>query len=178
MGPLAGLAIQAAPALIGLFGNMLDKKRRQSQEGKAAGGFSQLTDVLKGQLGQSYLGSTEGMGLMKEIDQNADSQMDQVMATANMSGMTDEAKIAMMGKVMAGKQNAYAGLARNSDIFRQRNLQNYQGALSSLFQAGMANRQMQQNSLNNITQGLGGAIGGMTNAGVFDNMFDSWTNKG
>lgn len=171
MGPLAGLAIQAAPALIGLFGNMLDKKRRESQEGKAAGGFSQLTDVLKGQLGQSYLGSTEGMGLMKEIDQNANSQMDQATATANMSGLTDEARIAMMGKIMAGKQNAYAGLARNSDLFRQRNLANYQGALSSLFQAGMANRQLQQNSLNNITGAAGTAVDGMTNAGVFDNMF-------
>jgi hypothetical protein len=167
----ASLAIQAAPAIMGLFGNMMDRKRSQAQEGKAATGFSQLTDILKGRLNQSYLNSAEGMGLMKEIDQNASSQMDQLNATANVNGMTDEARIAMMGRVMAGKQNAYAGLSRNEDLFRQRNLQNYQGALGQLFQAGMANRQMKQNNLNNIVGGAQGAVDGMTNMGVFDNMF-------
>lgn len=174
MGPLAALAIQAVPALIGLVGNLFDRKRQKNEEGKASKGFSSLTDILQGKLGQSYLNSAEGMGLMKEIDQNADSQMDQLTAMSNVSGMTDEARIAMMGKVLSGKQNAYAGLSRNEDLFRQRNLQNYQGALANLFQAGQWNRANKQQSLSNITQGLGGAVDGMTNAGVFDNAFKNW----
>lgn len=177
MSGLGAFGLGVAPGIFGLLANKQDQARRNAQEGRAAAGFSKLTDILQGRLGQSYLGSTEGMGLMKEIDQNASSQMDQVNAMANMSGLTDEAKIAMMGRVMSGKQNAYAGLARNEDLFRQRNLRNYQGALSNLFQAGMANRQMQQNSLNNVVGGFQTAVDGAMNAGVFDKLLAGNKNK-
>jgi hypothetical protein len=76
----------------------------------------------------------------------------------------------MMGRVMSGKQNAYAGLSRNADLWRQRALQNYQGSLSQLFSAGMANRQMQQNSMNNIVGGAQGAIDGAFSIGAFDKL--------
>jgi hypothetical protein len=158
---------------MGLAGNLFGKKRRKNEEDKASSGFSQLTDVLRGNLNQDYFDSAEGMGAMKEIDDNASSFMDNINATANMNGMTDEARIALMGKNIGAKQDAYSGLARNSDLWRQRALQNYQGSLGQLFAAGQYNRGNQQQSLNNIVGGAQGAIDGAFNVGAFD----SWLGK-
>lgn len=164
------LALQAATAALGFIGNLLGKKRRRQQEDKASTGFSQLTDLLRGQLNQDYFDSTEAMGAMKEIDQYSSSFMDEINATANVNGLTDEARIALMGKNIGAKQQAYTGLSRNADLWRQRALQNYQGSLWQLFSAGMANRQMQQNSLNNIVGGAQGAIDGAFSIGAFDKL--------
>lgn len=170
---LAGAAIQAIPAITGLFGNLFDKKRRNNQENFAASGIKDLTQIFKAQLGQNYFDSAEAQGAMKEIDQNSNEFMDEINATASMSGMTDEAKIALMGQNMRAKQGAYSGLAKNADLFRQRALQNYQGSLSRLFQVGATNRANSQNSINNIVGGMSSGIDGAVNAGVFD----SWLGK-
>lgn len=168
---IASLGLQFAPALMGLFGNMMDKKRRGQQEDKASAGFSQLTDLLRGQLNQDYFDSTEAMGAMKAIDQNADNFLGKILGTANVNGLTDEARIALMGKNIGAKQQAYTGLSRNADLWRQRALQNYQGSLGQLFEAGMTNRGMFQNSLNNIVGGAQKAIDGATSTGAFDKLF-------
>lgn len=171
---LAAAGIQALPAVAGFVGNLFDRKRRKREEGKASAGISNLADVFKQQLGSNYFNTAEGTNAMREIDENAMEQTDQINATANMSGMTDEARIAMMGKNMKAKQGAYAGLAGNSDLWRQRNLQNYGGALGQLFQVGMANRQNTNNSIQNIVGGMQGGIDGAMNTGAFD----SWFGKG
>lgn len=170
---IAAAGIQAIPALAGLFGNLFDNKRRKREEGKASAGVSNLADIFKAQLGQDYFDSAEGLGAMTEIDENSDEYLDQINATANMGGLTDEARIAMMGKNMKAKQGAYAGLAQNANLWRQRNLQNYQGVLGQLFGMGATNRRNHQNSMNNIVGGMQGAMDGATNAGVFD----SWLGK-
>lgn len=168
---LAAAGIQALPAVAGFVGNLFDRKRRKREEGKASAGISNLADVFKQQLGSNYFNTAEGTNAMREIDENAMEQTDQINATANMSGMTDEARIAMMGKNMKAKQGAYAGLAGNSDLWRQRNLQNYGGALGQLFQVGMANRQNTNNSIQNIVGGMQGGIDGAMNVGAFDSWF-------
>lgn len=167
---IAAAGIQALPALFGLFGNKSDKKRRKNEEDKASKGFSQLTDVFQGQMNQDYFDSAEGMGAMREIDENSDENFDQINAMSNINGLTDEARIAMMGQNMKAKQGAYAGLAQNSSLWRQRALQNYQGSLGNLFQAGQYNRANKQQSINNIVGGFQGAMDGAANAGVFDSM--------
>jgi hypothetical protein len=169
--PLPLAAIGAIPGALGFITNLIGGKRRRNQEEKATKGFSQLTDLLRGNLNQDYFDSTEGMGAMQEIDDNASSFMDNINATANMSGMTDEARIALMGKSIGAKQDAYAGLARNSDLWRQRALQNYQGSLQQLFSAGMVNRGLQNQSMNNIVGGAQGAIDGATAVGALDGLF-------
>jgi hypothetical protein len=167
--PLLAMAgIQAIPAVAGFIGNLFDRKRRKREEGKASAGISNLADIYKQQLGQDYFDSAEGMGAMKEIDENSNDYMDQINAMSNVNGLTDEAKIAMMGQNMKAKQGAYSGLAQNSNLWRQRNLQNYGGALGSLFQVGMNNRNNTNNSLNNIVGGMQMGIDGAMNAGVFD----------
>ena len=173
-GPLALLALQAAPALIGGVANMFDKNRRDAQEGKASKGYSKLTDLLKGNLGLDYFDSTEAMGAMKEIDSNSSSAMDQINATANVNGLTDEARIALMGKNMQAKQGAYSGMARNADLWRQRNIQSYAGSLSGLFNIGQQNRANFNQSLSNVTNSMQGGIDGAVNAGAFD----SWMTGG
>lgn len=172
--PGAGLAMQVLPSLFGLAGNLIGKKRRQAEEGKASKGYSQLTDVLKGNLDQDYFDSTEAMGAMKEIDENTMEANQQINATANVNGLTDEARIAMMGNNMKAKQGAYSGMARQADLWRQRNLQSYQGSLGGLFNVGQANRENFNQSLTNVVGGAQGAIDGATNAGAFD----SWMTKG
>lgn len=167
---IAGAAMQALPAIFGLFGNKMDKKRRDSQEGKASKGFSQLTDVFESQMNQDYFDSAEGMGAMREIDENSSDNFDQINAMSNVNGMTDEAKIAMMGQNMKAKQGAYAGLAQNSSLWRQRAMQNYQGSLGNLFSAGQQNRANTNRSIGNIVNGFQGAMDGAANAGVFDKM--------
>lgn len=162
------LGLKAAPAVAGFIGNLLGKKRRQLEEDKASLGITNLADIFKSQLGVDYFDSAEGMAAMKEIDQNADSNMDDINATANINGLTDEARIAMMGQNMKAKQGAYSGLARNSDLWRQRNMQNYQGALGQLFQVGQANRRNFNNSLQNVVGGFQTAVDGAINVGAFD----------
>lgn len=170
---LAAAGIQAIPALTGLFGNLIGKKRRNQQENFAGDEIRNLADIFKQQLGIDYFDSAEGMGAMKQIDQNASDQADEINSMANMGNLTDEARIAMLGKNMSAKQNAFSGLAQQSELWRQRNQRNYQGALGQLFQAGMARRSLDNQSLNNIVGGMQGAMDGAVNAGVFD----SWLGK-
>jgi len=167
---LAMAAIQAAPAVAGFIGNLIDKKRRRGQEDKAAAGISNLGDIFKQQLGGNYFDTAEASGAMREIDDNASGDIRQINASANMGNLTDEARIGMLGQVNRAKQAGYGQLARGADIWRQRNLQNYGGALSQLFQVGMTNRANTQNSLNNIVGGMTSGIDGAVNAGLFDNM--------
>lgn len=169
-GGIAAAGIQAIPAITGLLGNLFDKKRRKNEEQKASGGISNLADIFKGQMSQDYFDSAEGMSTMREIDENSDENMEEINASANMNGLTDEARIAMMGKNMKAKQGAYSGLSGQSSLWRQRNQQLYQGALGQLFSVGYANRQNQQNSMNNIVGGMQNGIDGAVNAGVFDKM--------
>jgi hypothetical protein len=173
--PLLAMAgIQAIPGIAGLLGNMFDGRRRRREEGKAAMGISNLADIFKQQLGQDYFDSAEGMGAMRQIEEDSQNNLGQINATANMSGMTDEARISMLGQNMKAKQGALGGLAQNSNLWRQRNLQNYGGTLGSLAQIGMSNRANQQNSMNNIVGGIQGGIDGAMNVGAFD----SWLGKG
>jgi hypothetical protein len=169
--PLLALAgIKAIPAVAGLVGNLFDRKRRKREEGKASAGISNLADIYKQQLGQDYFSSSEGMGMMKEIDENSDENMDQINAMSNMNGLTDEARIALMGQNMRAKQGAYSGLAQQSSLWRTRNQQMYQGALGQLFQVGMNNRRNSNQSIQNITGQMQTGIDGAMNAGVFDKL--------
>jgi hypothetical protein len=168
---LAAAGISAIPSVAGFVGNMFDRKRRRGQEDKAAKGISNLADIFKEQLGTNYFNTAEGKGAMNQIDEDSQNNLSQINATANMSGMTDEARIAMLGQNMKAKQGALGGLAQNSDLWRQRALQNYGGTLGSLFQVGMNNRRNTQQSLNNIVGGMQSGIDGAMNAGAFDSWF-------
>lgn len=164
------LIAAAIPAVTGLIGNLIDKKRRKKEEGKASGGIGDLTDIFKSQLGQDYFDSSEGLGAMKQIDEESDENLDQINATANVNGLTDEARIALMGKNMKAKQGALGGLSSQASLWRQRTLQQYGGSLQNLFSVGMTNRRNTQNNVNNITSGMQTGIDGAFNAGVFDGM--------
>jgi hypothetical protein len=175
---LAAAGISAIPAVTGLIGNLLGGKRRKREEEKASKGISGLTDIYKSQMGQDYFDSSEGLSTMRQIDENSSSNMDDINASANMNGLTDEARIAMMGQNMKAKQGAYSGMAGQASLWRQRNQQMYQGALGQLFSVGFANRQNQQNSMNNIVGGMQGGIDGAMNAGVFDKMLGGMGKSG
>ncbi len=168
---LALAAIQAAPAIAGFIGNLIDKKRRKGQEDKAAMGISNLADIFKTQLGGNYFDTAEASGAIREINSNAADDLRRINAMGSMGNLTDEAKIGMMGNVNRGRQAGIGQIARGADLWRQRALQNYGGALSNLFQVGMGNRQNTQNSLNNIVGGMASGIDGAMNAGVFDSLF-------
>lgn len=167
---LAGAAIQAIPGLIGGISQLFGKKRRQQEEDKASGGISQLADVFKSQLGQDYFDSEEAQGAMRQIKDNQSDQNEQINASANVNGMTDEARIAMMGNNMKASQGAFADLSRSASLWRQRNQQLYSGQLNQLYQVGMNNRANKTQSLSNILGPLQGAIDGAANVGVFDGM--------
>lgn len=169
--PLLAMAgIQAIPAVTGFIGNLIDKKRRKREEGKASQGISNLADIYKQQLGQDYFQSAEGMGAMQQIDENASEQSDMINATANVNGLTDEARIAMMGKNNKAKQAGYGNLAQGANLWRQRQLNAYGGTLGQLFQVGQTNRANTNNSLNNIVGGMQMGIDGAMNAGLFDKL--------
>jgi len=172
-GPLALLALQAAPGIIGGISQLFGKKRRKREEERASKRISSLTDMFKSQLGEDYFDSTEAMGAMKQIDNNASENFDQINATANVNGLTDEARIAMMGQNLRAKQGAYAGLAGQANLWRQRNMQNYAGSLNQLFSVGQKNRQNFNGSMQNILGNLQSGVDGAVNAGAFD----TWLGK-
>lgn len=174
---LAPLLLKAAPAAAGLIGNLFDKPRRSKEEKKASKGISDLTDIFKQQLGQDYFSSTEGLGAMKQIDEESGDNLDNINAMANVNGLTDEARIALMGQNMKAKQGALAGLSQNASLWRQRTLQQYGGSLQNLFAVGMTNRRNTQNNVNNITGGMQTAIDGAFNVGAFDGMLGGQKNS-
>jgi len=167
---LAVGAIKAAPAIAGFIGNLMDRSRRKREENKASAGISNLADIFKNQLGQDYFDSAEGSAARRTIDNEFDENANEINAVGNINGLTDEAKIAMMGKNMKAKQGALSGLAGNSNLWRQRGMMNYQGVLGQLFEVGMNNRFNTNNSINNIVGNMKTGLDGAMNAGVFDKM--------
>jgi hypothetical protein len=167
---LAAAGIQAIPAVTGFIGNLFDKKRRKKEENKASQGISNLADIYKQQLGQDYYQSAEGRGAMNMIDEESDENADMINATANVNGLTDEARIAMMGKNNKARMGGYGNLAQGANLWRQRQLNAYGGTLGQLFSVGINNRANTNQSLNNIVGGMQTGIDGAMNAGVFDNI--------
>ena len=167
---LAAAGIKAIPAVAGLIGNLFDKPRRTKEEQKASSGISNLTDIFKAQLGQDYFSSPEGLATLKQIEEESDDNLDDINATANVNGLTDEARIALMGQNMRAKQGALSGLSGQASLWRQRTLQQYGGSLQNLFSVGMNNRRNTQNNVNNLTGGMQTAIDGAFNVGAFDGL--------
>lgn len=158
----------AAPGILSGLSNLFDKKRRKAEEGKASTGISQLVDVFKEQMGSNYYDSAEAQGAMTAIRENEQENLGQIDATANINGLTDEARIAMRGKQNKATAGAFSDLSRSADLWRRRNQQAYQGGLSQLFAVGNQNRQNFNNSMQNIFGPLQDSVSGAINSGLFD----------
>lgn len=164
------LIAAALPSVISGISSLFGKKKAKKEEQKAAAGQSQLVDLFKSQLGQNYFDTGEAKGAMTEIDKNQQNMLNDINATANVNGLTDEARIAMMGKANDATAGAYADLAQSGDLWRQRNLQNYQGALGGLFRIGQTNMANRSQNLQNILGPMQQGIDAANSIGAFDGM--------
>ncbi|MBT0811050.1 hypothetical protein KIH41_07125 [Litoribacter ruber] len=169
MGPLLGLALNAAPGIISGVANLFNQGRRQSQEDHAAQGIRQLSDVFGQQLQGNYMDTAEAQGAVTQIEDNQQQNNRAIQSQSATMGMTDEARIAMMGQNNQASSGAFSNLAQSADLWRSRLLNQKQGALGNLYQIGQQNRQNFNQSLHNVLNPLQGAIDGAMNAGVFDN---------
>lgn len=168
MGPLLGLALQTTPGIISGMANIFGRQRRRQQEDKASQGISQLADLFREQLSGDYFNTPEAQGAITEIMQNQQDNQRMIDNTASVTGMTDEAKIAMMGRNNQATAGGFSNLSRSAELWRNRIQQMYGSQLNNLFQVGQQNRQNFNNSLANILNPLSQAIGEGINAGVFD----------
>lgn len=162
--------LTALPGVIDGVSSLFDGKRRNSQEKKASEGISNLTDVFKTSLEGNYLDTPEGARIMAEIVKNQQENTRDLNATAETTGMTDEAKIAYQGKNNEAGANAIGKVASGADIWRQRTQQQYGNSLGTLFEVGQTNRGNFNQSISNITQPLQGAIDTAANTGAFDGL--------
>lgn len=169
--PLLPLLLTAAPGMISGVANLFWAKRRRQEEDKATAGISQLADIFRQQLSGDYFDTAEAQGAMTGILQNQQQNQNAINSTAASTGMTDEARIAMMGRNNEATAGGMSDLARSADLWRSRLLNQHQGALSNLYQVGQQNRQNFNNSLSNILNPLSEGIAGGFNSGAFDSLF-------
>lgn len=160
----------AAPGVISGSANLFGGKRRRAEEQKASQGISQLADVFRGQLSGNYFDTPEASRAMTDIRQNQNQQNQAMQSTGAMMGLTDEAKISMMGKGNDATANAMGNLAGSGQIWRDRTQQNYSNQLGQLFQVGQQNRGNFNNSLQNVLGPLQQGINAGISAGAFDGM--------
>jgi len=170
--PLAALALSAAPGLIGGIGQLFGQKRRKKEEDKAMDGIQSMADVFSGQLQGNYFDTAEAQGAIGEFKGMQDEQMDEINATSNINGLTDEARIAMMKNQNKNSQGFFSNLARSGDLWRSRLLNQKQGVMSQLFGAGMMRRNNFNNSLSNIVNPLQESINTGFSSGAFDGMLE------
>lgn len=162
--------LMAAPGVISGVSNLFGRRRRQREEDKASRGISQLTDVFKQGLQGNFFDTPEAQRAITQILQNQDNQRRQINNTSAVSGATDEAKLSMFGRMNENTANAMGGMAGSGQLWRDRQLQQYQGSLGQLFGVGQANRQNFNQSLQNILGPLQEGINAGVSAGAFDGM--------
>jgi hypothetical protein len=163
--------IAAAPGIVSGVANVFGAKRRRAEEQKASAGISQLSDVFSSQLKGNYMDTAEASGAMNAMKNQHQENNQMIDATAAQSGMTDEAKIAMMGRNNQATAGGMSNMAQSADLWRSRLLNQKQGALGNLFQVGQANRQNFNQSLSNVVNPLAQGLGGAINAGAFDDAY-------
>lgn len=168
--PLAALAISAAPGIIGGIGQLIGRKRRLQEEEASMQGLRSLSDVFSNQLQGDYMDTGEAQGAIREFKDMQSSQMDEINATANINGLTDEARIAMMKNNNKNAQGFFSNLARSGDLWRSRLLQQKQGITGQIFDAGMMRRQNFNNSLSNIVNPLSDSISTGFSSGAFNGL--------
>lgn len=162
--------LAAAPALISGVSQLFGNKRRKREEEKATAGMSRMSDIFSEQLEGDYMDTSEATGAMTQIDQNQQDNLAQINANSATQGLTDEARIAMMGRSQQATSGAIGGLAKSADLWRQRLLQQKQGALGNLYQVGQQNRQNFNQSISNIVNPLQKSIDTGFSSGAFDGM--------
>lgn len=133
-------------------------------------GLRSLSDVFSNQLQGDYMDTGEAQGAIREFKDMQSSQMDEINATANINGLTDEARIAMMKNNNKNAQGFFSNLARSGDLWRSRLLQQKQGITGQIFDAGMMRRQNFNNSLSNIVNPMSDAIGTGFSSGAFNGL--------
>lgn len=168
--PLLPALLSAAPGIISGIGQLFGKKRRKNEEDKGMEGIQSMADVFSGQLQGNYFDTAEAQGAIGEFKGMQDEQMDEINATSNINGLTDEARIAMMKNQNKSSQGFFSNLARSGDLWRSRLLNQKQGVMSQLFGAGMAKRENFNNSLSNIVNPLQESISTGFSSGAFDGM--------
>jgi hypothetical protein len=166
---LLPLALKALPGVASGIANLFGAKRRRQQEDKAGMGISQLTDLFKQQLQGDYFDTGEAQAAMTQIEDSQINNNRAINASAATMGMTDEARIGMMGKNNAATAGGMSNLARSADLWRQRITQQYGNSLGSLFQVGQTNRGNFNKSLQNIFNPMQSAVDGAVDLGAFDN---------
>lgn len=160
--------LMAAPGIISGVSNLFGQKRRKAQEDKASQGISQLADVFRGQLSGNYFDTPEASRTMTEITNNQNQNQRAINATGATQGLTDESKIAMMGKNNEATANAIGSVAGSGQIWRDRTQQNYGNQLAQFFQTGQTNRRNFNQSLQNVLGPLQDGINTAVGAGAFD----------
>jgi len=162
------LLAAAAPGIISGVASLFGAKRRRREEENATNQIKQLSDVFNQQLSGGYFNTNEAKGAITQIEDNQRQNQQAIFNSAASSGMTDEAKIAMMGRNNEATANAMGGLAQNADLWRSRLLNQKQGTLQNLYQIGQNNRKNFNESIANIVNPLSESLGSAMNAGVFD----------
>lgn len=168
--PLLAAGISALPGLFGGISQAFGAKRRRQQEDKAAQGISKLSDLFDSQLRMDYMDTPEAMGAIKEFEDYNDGMVQDAENMANMSGMTDEARLAMRGNAMKNAQGFFSNLARSGNLWRNNVLNQKANTLQSLYSVGQNNRANFNNSLANILNPLSQSISSGFMSGAFDGM--------
>lgn len=158
------------PGVIQGVSSLFDRGRRKREEQKASRGISNLADVYKTSLEGNYMDTPEVQRILAELQKQQGQNTRAINATGATTGMTDEAKIATMGRQNEATAGTVGNIASGGDLWRQRTQQLYGQGLNNLFNVGQANRQNFNNNIASITQPLNESIGAGINAGAFDGM--------
>lgn len=179
--PLGAILGIALPGIGQGIAQMFGRKRRKKQEDAAMMQMEELANLFRGdvagideQLNQSYLENSDVQEALRQLQEMGVLQNEQVQNQAAVTGATDEAQIAAMGKTKNANADAFAKIMSGANQYRnmlfgqkgfaQRGLA---GVTGTQYQAGQQNRQNFNQSLQNIFGNLQSSIGAGFESGAF-----------
>lgn len=187
--PLALAAISAAPGIISTISGATGRKKRErdlmgkiqpyfGQQEDVSKSYQDIFDMLGGEMGKSYLDTTEGMSFSNRIADRSDNQRRQLAGYGGVMGLSDEAVVEGLGGVNENEGMQLSQLVSNADQRRNRLRQermqalgSREGSLNNLMNTrlGIFNtaRNQNQQAMQNSYNGMQGAANGFLSSQIF-----------
>lgn len=162
----AAIGVQSLPAIFGSLAQLFGKDRRKQQENAAMEQYKSVSDFFQNQvkgygqqLDKGFSNSPEAQAWLQQLANISDKNQKNIDASSAMGGLTDEAKVAAMGKNNQAQSMGVSEIYKNAMRWRNLLMNQQAGAAGQLgnvsgqmFQAGQQNRANFNQSLANILQ--------------------------
>jgi hypothetical protein len=179
--PAIAALLQAAPAIGGGLAQLFGKNRRDKQEDASMRQMQSLAEMFKGDISgieesqqAGFMNSPEAQSVIQQLKQQGVEGQRSIEAQSETNGLTDESKVAMMGKNKQAQATGMSSLMGHATNYKnmlfgqkQQAQRGLAGVTGSQYQAGMNNRKNYNDSLGNIFGNMQSGINAGFESGAF-----------